>query len=317
MRIAIFGTGGAGGYFGARLANAGEEVVFLARGDHLRKICANGLRVDSIDGDFVARPAAATDDPAQAGTVDVVIVGVKAWQVPEAAHAMRPMIGPDTFVVPLQNGVEAPEQLAAVLGRDRVLGGLARVLSFIVEPGRVRHLGGPAEIVFGELDHRPSERAHQLREVLFRAGFVATIPPDIHVALWEKFLFIAPLGGLGALTRAPVGVLRSTSETRRLLEQGMREILGVGHGCGIPLPLDAIARTMATVDSLPSDATISMQRDIAAGRPSELDAWNGAVVRLGRKVDRSTPLHDFLYGCLLPLERKARERQQSAVWRSS
>jgi len=313
MRIAIFGTGGAGGYFGARMVDTGEEVVFLARGDHLRKIRADGLRVDSVDGDFVARPASATDDPAQAGTVDVVFVGVKAWQVPEAAQAMRPMIGPDTFVVPLQNGVEAPEQLAAVLGRDRVLGGLARVLSFIVEPGRVRHLGGPAEITFGELDHRPSERTHQLREVLSRAGIVATIPPDIHVALWEKFLFIAPLGGLGALTRAPVGILRAIPETRRLLEKGMEEILDVGHGCGVPLASDVVARTMATVDTLPSDATISMQRDIAAGRPSELDAWNGAVVRLGRKVDRPTPLHDFLYGWLLPLERKARERQQSAA----
>lgn len=306
MRIAIFGAGGAGGYFGARLAAAGEEVVFIARGDHLRRILAGGLRVDSVDGDFVVRPAGATDDPAQAGTVDVVLVGVKAWQVPDAAQAMRPMIGPETFVVPLQNGVESPERLAAVLGRDRVLGGLARVLSFIVEPGRIRHLGGPAEIAFGELDHRPSARAQRLREVLSRAGLAARIPEDIHVALWEKFLFIVPIGGLGAVARAPLGILREVPETRRMLGQGMREILDVAHGRKIPLPRETVARTMAFVDTLPPAATMSMQRDIAAGRPSELDAWNGAVVRLGRQVGVPTPLHDVLYGCLLPSERKAR-----------
>jgi 2-dehydropantoate 2-reductase len=310
MRIAIFGSGGAGGYFGARLAKAGEDVVFVARGDHLRRIRTSGLQVDSVDGDFVVRPAEATDDPARAGEVDVVIVGVKAWQVPDAAQAMRPMIGPETFVVPLQNGVESPEQLAAVLGRDRVLGGLARVFSFIVEPGRIRHLGGPAEVTFGELDNRPSERAQRLSEVLTRAGLAAKIPPDIHVALWEKFLFIVPLGGLGALTRAPLGILRTTLETRLMLEQGMREIREVGNGSEVPLDREVVARMMAFVDTLPPDGTMSMQRDIAAGRPSELEAWNGAVVRLGRQVGVRTPLHDILYGCLLPLEWKARGRLQ-------
>ncbi len=306
MRIAVFGSGGAGGYFGARLARAGEEVVFIARGDHLRAIRSNGLRVDSDEGDFVVRPAEATDDPARAGAVDVVIVGVKSWQVPGAARAMQPLIGQRTFVVPLQNGVEAADQLAAVLGRDRVLGGLARVFSFVVEPGRIRRLRGPAEIAFGELDNHPSGRAKQFREVLSRAGLGATIPADINVALWEKFLFIVPLGGLGALARAPVGILRAVPETRLLVEQGMREIVDVARGRKIPLAPAAVARTMAFVDGLSGDATMSMQRDIAAGRPSELEAWNGAVVRLGRQVGVPTPLHDLVYRCLLPLERKAR-----------
>lgn len=310
MRIAIFGSGGAGGFFGARLARAGENVVFIARGDHLQRMRTSGLHVDSVDGNFVVQPAKATDDPAQAGQVDVVIVGVKAWQVPDAAQAIRPMVGPETFVVPLQNGVESSEQLAAVLGRDRVLGGLARVFSFIVEPGRIRHLGGPAEITFGELDNRPSERTQRFSEVLTRAGLAAKIPPDIHVALWEKFLFIVPLGGLGALTRAPLGILRATSETRLMLEQGMREILEVAHRSKVPLDREVVARMMAFVDTLPPDGTMSMQRDIAAGRPSELEAWNGAVVRLGRQVGVRTPLHDILYGCLLPLEWKARGRLQ-------
>jgi 2-dehydropantoate 2-reductase len=284
MRIAIFGSGGAGGYFGARLAKAGEDVVFIARGDHFRAIRSNGLRVDSVDGDFVVHPAEVTDEPAKAGAVDVVIVGVTTWQLPEAARAMQPMIGPQTFVVPLQNGVESPGQLAAILGRDRVLGGLARVFSFIVEPGRIRHLRGPSEITFGELDNRPSDRAQQLRDVLSRAGLAAIIPANIHVALWEKFLFIVPLGGLGAVARVPLGTLRAVPETRLLLEQGMREILDVAHGWKVPLVPEAVARAMGFVDGLPPDATMSMQRNIAAGRPSELEAWNGAVVRLEHKA---------------------------------
>ncbi len=313
MRIAIYGPGGAGGYFGARLARAGEDVVFIARGAHLAAIRENGLRVDSVDGKFVARPAVATDDPSHAGPVDVVILGVKTWQVPEAARSLGPLLGPETFVVPLQNGVEAAEQLAAVLGRDRVLGGLARVFSFIVEPGCIRHLGGPAEITFGEIHNRSTARARRLQEALSRAGIAASIPRDIRVALWEKFLFIVPLGGLGAVTRAPVGVSRALPETRLLLEQGMTEIVDVARGRQIPLARDAAARAMGLVDALPPDATMSMQRDIAAGRPSELDAWNGAVGRLGRSVGVPAPLHDILYRCLLPLELRARAQIRFAA----
>ncbi len=306
MRIAIFGPGGAGGYFGARLARAGEEVVFIARGEHLRAMRKEGLRVDSVDGDFVVRPRDATDDPAQAGPVDVVIVGVKTWQIPEAARAMRPLVGPGTFVVPLQNGVETPERLADVLGPAHVVGGVAKVFSYVAEPGRLRHLGGPAEITLGELDNRRTGRLQRLRDILARAGLGATIAEDVRVALWEKFLFIVPIGGLGAVTRAPVGVVRTVPETRLLLEQGMREIFDVARARRIPLTADATARTLALVDALRPDATRSMQRDIAAGRPSELDAWSGAVVRLGRHAGVPTPLHDFVYGCLLPAERRAR-----------
>ncbi len=306
MRIAMFGAGGAGGYFGGRLARAGEEVVLIARGDHLRAIREDGLRVDSPDGDFVVRPALATDDPAAAGTVDVVFVAVKAWQVPEAGRAIPPLIGPDTFVVPLQNGVEAPAQLSAALGRERVVFGLARVLSLVAGPGHIRHLGGPCSITFGEPDNRPSERTRRLREVLSRAGIAPTIPGDIHVALWEKFLFIVPLGGVGAVTRAPAGTLRALPETRGMLEQGMREIQNVANGHGISLEQGLVARTMDFVDALPPEGTSSMQRDILAGKPSELEAWVGAVVRLGRQAGVETPLHDFLYRSLLPQEMKAR-----------
>lgn len=306
MRIAIYGAGGAGGYFGARLARAGDDVVFIARGEHLHAIRSDGLRVDSVEGDFAVRPAAATDDPAEAGPVDAVIVGVKSWQVPEAARAMRPLIGPETFVVPLQNGVEASDQLADALGRDRVLGGVAKVFSLVAGPGRLRHLGGPAEIAFGELDNRATARLERFRDTLVHAGLGARIAADIRIALWEKFLFIVPAGGLGALARAPVGIVRSIPETRLLLEHGMREIFDVARARKIPLADDVTARTLAFVDALRPDATMSMQRDIAAGRPSELEAWNGAVVRLGREAGIATPLHDFIYRCLLPLERRAR-----------
>jgi 2-dehydropantoate 2-reductase len=313
MRVAIFGTGGAGGYFGGQLARAAEDVTFIARGENLQALREHGLRVESVKGDFEVRPVRATDDPSEVGEVDVVIVGVKAWQVPEAAQAMRPLIGPGSYVLPLQNGVEASAQVAAVLGPDRVLGGLARIFSFVVEQGHIRHVGGPASVEFGELDNRPSERTGRLHEVFARAGVTAEISKDIRVSLWEKFMFITPFGGVGAVTRAPIGTLRDLPETRGMLEQGMREVFEVARAKEIPVADDAVTRTMAFVDSQPPVGTASMQRDIVAGRPSELEAWNGAVVRLGRRAGVATPLHAFLYHSLLPLELRARGRLQFPV----
>ena len=305
MRIAIFGAGGAGGYFGAQLARAGEDVIFIARGEHLQAICTHGLRVETPKGEIVIQPAQASNDPAQVGVVDAVIVGVKAWQVTETARAMEPMIGPNTFVVPLQNGVEASSQLATVLGADHVLGGLCGTLSWIVSPGRIRSIGQVHFIKFGELDKRPSERAEQLRQAFERAGVKVEIPLDIHVALWEKFLFVVSFGGVGAVTRAPIGVIRTLPETRRLLEQCMREIFAVARTRQIALSDGIVEKSMMFLDSLAPSGTTSLQRDITDGKPSELDAWNGAVVRLGREVGVATPLHEFIYHSLLPLELRA------------
>ncbi len=306
MRIAIFGTGGAAGYFGARLAEAGENVIFLARGEHLRAIREHGLRLESIKGDALIQPAQATDDPASVGVVDVVLVGVKAWQVEEAAQAMRPMIGPETFVVPVQNGVEAPGQLAAVLGQAHVLGGLAVIISFLAGPGHIRHAGTEPLLAFGELDNRQSERAGRLRDVFLKAGVNAVIPPDIHVALWEKFVFIVAISGVGAVTRAPAGVIRTLPETRQMLEAAMRETMRVGQARGIALTEEAIVKAFAGVDGVVAQGTASMQRDIMAGRPSELAYQNGAVVRLGREVGVPTPVNAFIYSSLLPQELRAR-----------
>jgi 2-dehydropantoate 2-reductase len=310
MRIAVFGAGGVGGYFGGRLAQAGEDVVFIARGDHLKAMVTHGLRVDSVKGDFVLKPVKATDDPAKAGIVDVILVGVKAWQVTKAAEAMRPMVGPETFVLPLQNGLEAPTQLAAVLGDQHVLGGLCGLSTYIVGPGHIRHAGADPFVRFGELDNRPSDRVKRLQKVFERAGVIAKIPQDIHVALWMKFLLITAWSGVGALTRTPLGVWRSLPETRQMAESALQEIIRVAQARDIALPENAMPTTMKVYDSLPPDITSSMQRDIAEGRPSELDAQIGAVVRFGKEADVATPLHRLIYNSLLPMELRARGQLQ-------
>jgi 2-dehydropantoate 2-reductase len=307
MRVAVFGAGGAGGYFGGRLAQAGEEVIFIARGEHLRALQAGGLRVESIKGDFQINPVQATDDPAEVGTVDFVLLGVKAWQVPEAALALRPLVGPQTAVVPLENGVEAPEQLAAELGQEHVLGGLCQIVSFLVEPGHLRHTGIDPLIAFGEMDGEKSRRVENLRAAFERtSGVRVETPEDIRLAMWNKFLFIAAFSAVGAVTRAPAGGMRRLPQTRHLLQQALEEIAAVGRARGMNLGEADVVRTMAFVDTLPEETTASMQRDILAGKPSELEAQTGAVVRMGAEVGVPTPANDFLYAALLPQERRAR-----------
>jgi 2-dehydropantoate 2-reductase len=306
VRVAVFGAGGVGGYFGGRLAEAGEDVIFIARGEHLDAMRAFGLHVESPDGDFKIDPVHATDDPAIVGAVDVVLVAVKAWQVPEVAATIRPMMDTDTFVVPLENGVEAPEQLSHVLGREHVLGGLCAIISFIDGPGRIKHAGYEPFVAFGELDDSSSERAEHLRDSFMRAGVKATIPPDIHVAMWQKFLFITCFSGVAAVTRSPAGVIRKEPETRQLLERAFDEVVAVAKARGVALPDDAAATALKAIDDLPEDGTPSMQRDIMNGKPSELESQNGAVVRLGRESGVPTPVHEFIYASLLPQEQAAR-----------
>ena len=310
MRIAVFGAGSVGGYFGGRLVLAGaDDVVFIARGAHLQALRTQGLRVESPKGDFTVPSVRATDDPTQVGPVDAVLVAVKAWQVPEAAQAMRPMLGPGTCVVPLQNGLEAPAQVAAVLGPQHVLGGTCVISSTVTAPGCIRHLGLDPSITFGELDDRTSPRAERLREAFMRAEVTAIIPADIQVAIWEKFMAIR-FGPVGAVARAPAGVLRSVPDTRRLVEQAGVETLTVARARGIDLPEDSPARMMAALDTIAPGIIASLQRDIEAGRPSELDALTGALVRLGVEVGVETPLHAFIYHTLLPQELRARGQLQ-------
>lgn len=306
MRIAVIGAGGVGGYFGGKLALAGIDTTFIVRGRTLEALRTNGLRVDSIQRDFTVPHVQATDDPAAVGQVDAVLIAVKAWQVAEAASTIGPMLGRDTIVVPLENGLEAPEQLAAIVGRRHVLGGLCAIVSYIVEPGHIRHIGADPFVTFGELDNTRSERAERLRAAFERAGVRADVPADIHSAMWTKFLFIAPMSGLGALTRVPLGVWRSMPETRALVIAALRELLAVAAARGVTLPDDAIERTLDRYNALPADATSSLQRDVMEGKPSELDAQLGAVVRMGRESRVPTPVHEIMYAALLPQERRAR-----------
>ncbi len=310
MRIAIFGTGGVGGYFGGKLAQAGEEVIFIARGDHLKALQADGLQVNSIKGDFHISSVQATDRPEQVGKVDAVLVCVKAWQVPEAARAIEPMIGSDSFALPLENGVEAPGQLAAELGKEHVLGGLCQIVSFISAPGEITHAGIDPFISFGELDNRVTPRVTRLKEAFDRVGVKAEIPPDIQVAIWNKFLFIVAISGVGTVTRATAGVIRELPQTRRMLEEVMNEVKAVAGASQVHLSEDIVPKTMAFIDSLPATATASMQRDILSGKPSELEAQNGAVIRLGAQAGVATPVNHFIYSSLLPQELRARNQVQ-------
>ena len=306
MRIAIFGTGGVGGYFGGRLAQAGEDVTFIARGEHLRAIQTKGLKVESLNGDFVVYPVKATADVTEVGPVDLVIVGVKAWQVPEAVRSMKPMVGSKTSVLPLQNGVDAVGQLSAELGTDHVIGGLCKIVSFVVGAGHIRHAGFAPSVVIGELDNRHTDRVVAIENVFNDAGIETTIAADIHAALWMKFLFIASFSGVGAIANAPAGILRSDPELRAQMLRGMEEIYSLAHVRNIKLPPNSIETVMAGVNALPEDATSSMQRDIAAGKPSELESQIGAVVRMARESRVEVPTHEFIYAKLKPLEEKAR-----------
>jgi 2-dehydropantoate 2-reductase len=305
MRIAIVGVGGVGGYFGGKLAQSGKhDVVFIARGATLEALRARGLRVDSVGGDFAVERVNATDHPTD--PVDAVVFAVKAWQIPEAARAAKALVGAETVVVPLENGMEAPDQLAEILGREHVLGGLCGIFAYIVEPGHIRHAGVEPFVMFGELDGKDSERVRRLRDAFTSAGVKCDPTADVNHAMWSKFLFITPVSAVGALTRVPVGVWRVMPEPREVAVRAIREIIALADARGVYLGEEAVARTLARYDGLPEDATTSLQRDVMEGKPSELDAQLAAVTRMARAAGVATPTCDFLLAMLLPQEAKAR-----------
>src|SRR2546430_1951917 len=306
MKIAVIGAGAVGGYFGGRLGAGGNEVVFLVRGKTFEALRAGPLRVESIKGNFEVN-VRATDDPAEVGDVDAVLVAVKAWQVPEAAAAIQKMPGRESVIVPLQNGIEAPVQLAAVVGKERVAGGLCRIVSQAIGPGHINHYWAEPSVAFGELEPLANaELLAQLREAFVAADVRCDIPRDIAAAMWEKFLFITPWGSLGAVTQLPVGPLRAAPELRARLVQALNEAAEIARAEGSDLGAESVNKTLAILDALPADTTSSMQRDIMAGRPSEVEAQSGAVVRFGKKAGMPTPVHAAIYAELVPLERKAR-----------
>jgi 2-dehydropantoate 2-reductase len=311
MRVAVFGAGAVGGYFGGRLAQAGVDVTFIARGPHLQAILEKGLRVESLAGNFKIHPAQATNDPDAVGAVDLVILGVKAWQVRDAALAMKPMIGANSLVLPLQNGVDAAREVSEILRANHVVGGLCRLMSMIKAPGVIQHVGAAPYIAFGELDRPAGKRLERLKALFAAAeGVSAEVVADIRAALWHKFMLIAPWGGVGAVTRASIGTIRDLPESRALLDAAMQEIFALAGVQDIHLAPDAVGRMMAFIDKLPAEGVASMQRDIMEGRPSELLEQTGTVHRLGEAFDVATPVNSFIYSSLLPMELAARGRRR-------
>jgi 2-dehydropantoate 2-reductase len=309
MRIAIVGAGGVGGLLAGLLARAGTEVLLVARGAALKAVRAGGLEVDSPLGRFTARVGAASDDPGALGAADAVLVAVKAWQVEGIAPDLRPLLAGGGFAVPLQNGVEAAGRLAAALGEERVVGGLTHVLAWTEGPGRIRHVGPVPRVTLGERGGRggrPSARVEALAGSLRAAGVEVRVADDVEAATWEKFLLIEPWGSVAAAARAPIGPLRTAPETRALLGAAMEEGVALARARGVSLPAGVKASTLAWLDGLPPEATASMQRDIGAGRPSELLDQTGAVVRLARAAGVPAPVHEALLALLLPQERAAR-----------
>jgi 2-dehydropantoate 2-reductase len=232
-------------------------------------------------------------------------MAVKAWQIPEAAAQIAPMLGEDTMVVPLENGIDAPEVLSAIVGERHVVGGLCAIVSFSVAPGHVRHAASEPIMMFGELDNSRSERVERLRAAFAEAGVHVEVPPDIRRSMWTKFLFIATLSGIGALTRVPVGVWRADEEVRAMADRSLREVLRLATARGVDLGEDAVERTWQRYDGMAPDSTSSMQRDIMEGKPSELEAQLGAIVRLARESGVEVPVTAMIYHALVPQERVA------------
>jgi 2-dehydropantoate 2-reductase len=308
MRVTVFGSGGVGGYFGALLARAGHEVTFIARGAHLEAMRARGLQIKSVHGDFHLRPVHATDRPEEAPPADLVLYAVKTYHIPETVGVLPRLLAPEGVVLTTQNGVEAPDQVAATVGTERTLAGAVWVVSQIEAPGVIRQESAFRRVVVGELDGRLTPRAQAIAGAFAAAGAEAEATAEIRKVLWTKFLFIAAIGGVGSLVRLPVGAWREVPETRALLEQAMREIEAVARAAGVPLDPDVVPQTMAFIDRLAPTATSSMQRDVEAGRPLEIEAMSGAVVRIGARYGVPTPAHAFIYAVLKPIHAQAQRR---------
>lgn len=305
-KIVVIGVGGVGGYFGGRLAEKGLDVTFIARGESLNILKRHGLQVESIDGDFVINPIKVTDKPFEIGPVHLVLVCVKAPQVHEVAKLISPLVAEHTMILPLQNGVDAPSQLSKVYGVKHVLGGLCKILSFKLEPGRIRHTG-VSIIELGEINDPISPRVEEIKDLLTYAGIKAIIHDDFSVALWTKMAFICAISAVSSVTRSTIGTIRSLPETREMLIQSMRETIQVAQGLGINLSVSLIETMMSWTDSIPETSTTSMQRDIMAEKPSELHFQVGSIVKIGGELGVKTPVNRFLYHSLLPMELDARK----------
>jgi 2-dehydropantoate 2-reductase len=306
MKIAMMGSGGVGGYFGGRLAAKGYDVAFIARGAHLAAMRESGLVIESGFAPTHVKTVRATAEPAEIGPVDIVVVGVKLWATEETARAIKPLIGPDTAVISLQNGVDSEDTMAAAFGASHVMGGVAYIGTKIARPGVIAHTGTMQRLVFGELDGTRSPRAEALLAACLDAGITAEISPDIVKTIWQKFVFLVGLSGSTALTRSPLGSVRGDPDTRALLHNLMREVVAVGRAKGVALDADFADQQLVFADGLPATMTASMHHDLDAGNRLELPWLAGAVVRLGKALGVATPYNETVLAGLKPFVGGAR-----------
>lgn len=300
MRIAVMGTGGTGGYFGGLLARAGEEVTFIARGAHLEAMRKNGLAIKSVlAGDFII-PAKATADPGDIGTVDFVLFCVKSYDNAAAIDRIRPLIGSETIVLSVQNGIDNEEQIGKVVGPEHIVGCVSYVSSTIESPGVINQTAGPGKIVLGEMKGGKSTRTGSLQRTLQNAGIAAELHSDIKVALWQKFITICGANGITALTRLTMGEILACEETSHLLKGTMEEVEAVGQATGTRLPQGCVGQSMAFFSTLEPSMRGSMYYDLAGARRLELDVLNGAVLRLGREHGIPIPINFAIYAALKP-----------------
>ncbi|NAS31295.1 2-dehydropantoate 2-reductase [Flavobacteriaceae bacterium R38] len=306
MKIVVYGIGGVGGYFGGKLIQAGYDVTFIARGAHLKAIKEKGIQVKSIQGDFIAKPSLVTDDVSEVSNPDLILLGVKSWQVIDVAQQIKPIITEKTLVLPLQNGADNADKLLTVLESGNVLAGLCKIVSKVEAPGIINHFAYEPEIIYGELDNAKTERVKAVKRAFDHAGFKSTISDDIHLDIWKKFLFIATVSGIGALTRSVFGVMRKDAHVRQMMIDTANEIREVANAKGIDLTTEDVEKTFKIIDALDENTTAFMQRDIMEGKPSELENFNGYIVAMGKQFNIPTPVNAFTYYSLIPQERKAR-----------
>jgi 2-dehydropantoate 2-reductase len=300
MRVVVFGAGGVGGYFGARLALAGNEVGFVARGRHLEAIRTKGLTVRSALGDIHLPSPPASDDTSVLGAADVVIFTVKLWDTESAAVALRPLLARGGVVIPFQNGVESVERIGAVVGADRVLGGAAYIAATISEPGTITHTGTMARLRFGALESSQVVLAKTFHAACVGAGIDAELVDDVRRVIWEKFVFLAAMSGVTSVTRCPIGPIRSDPDMRETLRLAIEETWKLARARGIQLGDDFVARQMQFGDGLPAQMKSSMLNDLEGGRRLEAPWLAGAVARMSREQGLAAPVNATIYAALKP-----------------
>lgn len=300
MRVVVFGAGGVGGYFGARLAAAGNDVGFVARGQHLQSIRATGLRVRSGLGDLHLSSPRVSDDASQLGAADVILFAVKLWDTESAAAAMRPLLAEGGVVIPFQNGVESVERIGAVVGPERVLGGAAYIAATISEPGTITHTGTMARLRFGALAPSQVAPAKAFHAACVGARIDAELVDDVRRIIWEKFVFLAAMSGVTSVTRCPIGPIRSDPDMRETLRLAIEETWKLARARGIGLPDDFVAAQMAFGDGLPAQMKSSMLNDLEGGRRLEAPWLAGAVARMSREQGLAAPVNATIYAALKP-----------------